>query len=108
MDYELLGLLAGILVPVIGAILAVGKLIQMVRESAKDIKAAMERIEGLEKTRPTTVQIRDMVDGMKELVEEKFRGVAEILRIHSANNERQMDDLRQDIQGIRQDGRRGN
>ncbi len=108
MDYDLLSLLAGIAIPTIGGIIATGKLIQLVRANAKDLERAMERIENLEKTRPTTDQIRSMVDGMKELVEEKFRGVAEILRIHSVNNERQMGDLKEDIQTIRQDIRKSN
>jgi len=108
MDYDLLSLLVGIAIPTVGGIIATGKLVQMVRETAKDLQAAMERIDNLEKTRPTTDQIRGMVDGMKELVEEKFRGVAEILRIHSANNERAMDDLKGDIQTIRQDIRKSN
>lgn len=96
----LLGLVVSVAVPVIGGIIAAGKLFQKVSDHDDEISEVKEHAEQLqrrlEKTEEATRNIGNLqssIEHMGQLFAEKLGNLSEALKIHNTNNNRRFDEL---------------
>lgn len=99
----LLGLLAGLGVPIIGAILAVGRAFQRLNQHGEEIAELREtsdqhaaRLLESEKVRSDVTGLTSAIKGLSELFAEKFTNLTDKLASHSGESSRRFDDMRRE------------
>lgn len=101
----LLGVIAGLGVPIIGAILAVGKAFQKLAGLDEEVTELRETQEQFQARLLKTEEVRANVEGlsatlraMSDLLGEKLNGLADKLSFHNESSAKRIDEMKRDTE----------